>query len=523
MRSATSAARSSSPRRRFILLALAGARKRHLLLIVVGFGATAAALVGLVAYRADRLAHFLNPCAAALGSGFQNCQALYAFGSGGIFGVGLGNSVQKYEWLPEAHTDFIFAIIGEELGLIGTVSVLAAFLFLAWRGVRASLRAPDRFGALLAGGITSWICMQAFINVMAVTGVIPTTGIPLPFISYGGTSLATTLVGMGILLNISAQGRRQGTTNRAHADRRGGTGGHLTPALAVALALRSNRPEDEVAVVGRRDGVAERLVVAAGLRLETLDISGVDVGSAGGVARATTQLTRATIAARRLLRTMRPDVVVGAGGYVSVPVVVAALAQRIPVVLLEQNAVPGRATRMLARRARVVAASFAETAAHLPHARVVHTGNPIRAEVRAVTTRPIGDRLRAILVTGGSQGARRLNRAVAGCMVELLSSDPELTIVHQCGSLDFEAVQRAAEALPPRSRRALHRERVLRRHGGADRVERPRGDACGRVVNRGVLGAWTADDRRPVSACRWPSAPQRRAVCRRGRRDVDRR
>ena len=202
-------------------------------------------------------------------------------------------------------------------------------------------------------------------------------------------------------------------------------------------------------MVGRRDGVAERLVVAAGLHLETLEISGVDVGSAQGVARATTQLTRATIAARRLLRSMRPDVVVGAGGYVSVPVVVAALAQRIPVVLLEQNAIPGRATRMLARRARVVAASFAEPAAHLPHARVIHTGNPIRAELRAISTRPIGDRLRSILVTGGSQGARRLNRAVAGCMVELLSSDPELSIVHQCGSLDYEAVERAAAALPP--------------------------------------------------------------------------
>jgi UDP-N-acetylglucosamine--N-acetylmuramyl-(pentapeptide) pyrophosphoryl-undecaprenol N-acetylglucosamine transferase len=190
-------------------------------------------------------------------------------------------------------------------------------------------------------------------------------------------------------------------------------------------------------------------VVAAGLHLETLDISGVDVGSPAGVARATTQLTRATIAARRLLRRMRPDVVVGAGGYVCVPVVVAALAQRIPVVMMEQNAVPGRATRMLARRARVVAASFEETAALLPHARVVHTGNPIRAEVRAITARPPGDRLRSVLVTGGSQGARRLNRAIAGCMVDLLSSDPELTIVHQCGSLDVDAVMRAAAALPP--------------------------------------------------------------------------
>ena len=203
-----------------------------------------------------------------------------------------------------------------------------------------------------------------------------------------------------------------------------------------------------MAVVGRRDGVAERLVVAAGLPLETLDVSGVHAGTPGGMARAASQLTRATLEARRLLRRMRPDVVVGSGGYVSVPVVVAALAQRIPVVLLEQNAVPGRATRLLARRARVVAASFAETARYLPHARVVHTGNPIRAEVRAVTPRPIGDRLRSILVTGGSQGARRINRAVTGSMVQLLSDDPELRIVHQCGSLDRAVVAAAAAALP---------------------------------------------------------------------------
>jgi cell division protein FtsW len=205
----------------FVMLALGGALKRHLFGLMVLLGGAGYGLVMLVSYRADRLAHFLNPCADALGSGFQNCQALLALGSGGFGGVGLGNSVLKYEWLPEAHTDFIFAIIGEELGLIGTVAVITAFLFLAWRGIRASLRAPDRFGALLAGGITAWICIEAFINVGAVTGVIPTTGIPLPFISYGGTSLATTLVGMGILCNISAQGRRQGAMRRAGVDRWG--------------------------------------------------------------------------------------------------------------------------------------------------------------------------------------------------------------------------------------------------------------------------------------------------------------
>ena len=204
-----------------VLLALGGVRKRHLVLVVAGLGVGGLGLVELVAYRADRVAHFLNPCADALGSGFQNCQALYALGSGGLTGVGLGNSVLKYDWLPEAHTDFIFAIIGEELGLIGTVAIVGAFLFLAWRGVRASLRAPDRFGALLAGGITAWICIGAFVNVGAVTGVIPTTGIPLPFISYGGTALATSLVGMGILLNVSAQGRSHGATRRAGVDRWG--------------------------------------------------------------------------------------------------------------------------------------------------------------------------------------------------------------------------------------------------------------------------------------------------------------
>lgn len=208
----------------FVLLALGGARKSHLMLLMAGLGAGGYALVEFVSYRADRIAHFLNPCADALGSGFQNCQALYALGSGGLTGVGLGNSVMKYDWLPEAHTDFIFAIIGEELGLIGTVAVVGAFLFLAWRGIRASLRAPDRFGALLAGGITAWICIEAFINVGAVTGVIPTTGIPLPFISYGGTSLAASLVGMGILCNVSAQGRSQGAMRRAGVDRWGRNG-----------------------------------------------------------------------------------------------------------------------------------------------------------------------------------------------------------------------------------------------------------------------------------------------------------
>ncbi|MBJ7608369.1 MAG: putative lipid II flippase FtsW [Candidatus Dormibacteraeota bacterium] len=202
------------------LLALGGVRKHHLLVLLGLVMAGGYMAIMLVSYRSSRVTNFTHPCDDPLKTGFQACQALYALGSGGFAGVGLGNSVQKYQWLPEAHTDFIFAIIGEELGLLGTVSVVLAFTLLLWRGVRASLRAPDAYGALLAGGITAWIGIQAFVNIGAVTGVIPTTGIPLPFISYGGTSLAVTLAGVGILCNVSAQGRRQGVALRAHVDRR---------------------------------------------------------------------------------------------------------------------------------------------------------------------------------------------------------------------------------------------------------------------------------------------------------------
>src|SRR5215468_659335 len=150
------------------LLALGGARKRAL-------AAATALLAGLgwlaihaEAYRSARLRSFSDPFSDPLNTGFQPVHAMYAMGSGGLHGVGLGNSVEKYQWLPEAQSDFIFAIIGEELGIIGTMSVILAFGFLLWRGVRVAMRAPDRFGTLLAGGITAWIGIQAFVNMAAV-------------------------------------------------------------------------------------------------------------------------------------------------------------------------------------------------------------------------------------------------------------------------------------------------------------------------------------------------------------------
>lgn len=165
-----------------------------------------AVLILSSAYRRERLTTFLNPTTDPLGASYHIRQILIALGSGGLFGVGLGQSRQKYEYLPAVTTDSIFAVIAEELGFVGSVAILLLFLGLIWRGFKIASRAPDDFGKLLAVGITSWVGFQALVNLGAMVALIPLTGVPLPFISYGGSSLVLVLTGMGILVNIAKQG-----------------------------------------------------------------------------------------------------------------------------------------------------------------------------------------------------------------------------------------------------------------------------------------------------------------------------
>jgi len=175
---------------------------------LVGVAAGGALLLGLVeGYRRARLFSFLNPWKDAGNTGYQIVQSLVALASGHWSGVGLGASKGKWGFLPNAYTDFIFAIIGEELGLIGTLLVIGLFVAFAVLGVRTALKAPDRFGALLAAGITAWVVGQALINIGAVIGVLPVTGVPLPFVSFGGSSLVITMGAAGILLNIARRTR----------------------------------------------------------------------------------------------------------------------------------------------------------------------------------------------------------------------------------------------------------------------------------------------------------------------------
>lgn len=154
-------------------------------------------------FRLDRISTYFDPWADAQGTGYQTVQSLYAIGSGGMFGLGLGNSKQKYLYIPEPHNDFIFSILAEELGYFGCILVISLFAIFIWRGILISMRSKDMFGSLIAIGITTLIAVQAIINIAVVTGTVPTTGMSLPFFSYGGTALLLLLANVGILLNIS--------------------------------------------------------------------------------------------------------------------------------------------------------------------------------------------------------------------------------------------------------------------------------------------------------------------------------
>ena len=190
------------------ILFVAGAKIRHLLLLATPAIFGACVLVFTSEYRMQRVTAFLDPFKDKLGDGWQIIQSLYAIGSGKLVGLGLGRSRQKFLYIPEPHNDFIFSIVCEELGFIGATIVLMLFAIVIWRGVKIAMDAPDTFGSLIAIGITTLIAVEVIINIAVVTSSMPVTGMPLPFLSYGGTALLAVMSCMGIMLNISKFSRR---------------------------------------------------------------------------------------------------------------------------------------------------------------------------------------------------------------------------------------------------------------------------------------------------------------------------
>jgi cell division protein FtsW len=189
---------------------VAGANLLHVGMVACAAALGAVALISrLSSYRQDRITAFLDPFADVQGSGWHTAQGLIALGSGGPFGVGLGASHQKFYWVPNAHTDAIFTIIGEELGFVGSVGVICLFAVVAWRGFSIAWRAQDQFGRLFAAGLTCMLTVQALVNIAVATNSLPYTGVPLPLVSFGGSSTVISLVSVGLLLNISRQRRSE--------------------------------------------------------------------------------------------------------------------------------------------------------------------------------------------------------------------------------------------------------------------------------------------------------------------------
>jgi cell division protein FtsW len=197
------------------LLVAAGVRIRHLALMAGAIGLVLLLAIVIEPYRMQRLTGFLNPAGDPSGAGFQAIQAKIALGSGGIFGVGLGQSLQKAFYLPEAHTDMIAAVIGEELGLLGISALVGLLGLFGYAGLRTAQRARDRYAKLLAAGLTSLVLVQAIVNLFAVLGLAPLTGVPLPFVSYGNSSLVVMLAATGLLLNVARGGSAAAPARRA--------------------------------------------------------------------------------------------------------------------------------------------------------------------------------------------------------------------------------------------------------------------------------------------------------------------
>jgi cell division protein FtsW len=187
----------------FLLLFFAGARWKHLAITALPLIPAGIGVAILEPYRLKRVLSFLNPLSDPQGADYQSIQSLIAVGSGQIFGVGIGSSGQKNQFLPEAHCDFIYSILCEEMGFIGGILLLGLFFLFVWRGIKVAMRAPDQFGFLLAGGLTFSIALFILMNISVALGVVPVTGLPLPFISYGGSALLANLTACGVILNVS--------------------------------------------------------------------------------------------------------------------------------------------------------------------------------------------------------------------------------------------------------------------------------------------------------------------------------
>ena len=415
-----------------------------------------------MSFRRARILAFLNPYADSQKTGFHIIQSLIAVGTGGVTGTGLMEGKQKLFYLPEPHTDFIFAVTAEELGLVGALLVVALFAIFLWRGMRVCWRTDDLFGRYLAVGITSMVVLQAFINISVVLGMMPTKGIPLAArLLWGIVALRYSSLRGSIAEHYEANGVNFATD--LHGSSRifqgffpsaricvwltsclvyshfmrailagGGTGGHVIPALAIANQLKKSYSA-EVLFIGTARGIENRLVPAAGFPLQLVRVGALKNVSLTTRLKTAFDLPRAVWDAGRMLNQFAPDVVIGVGGYASGPAMLSAVVKHIPTLAFEPNVVPGFANRMVARFVSGAAVHFEETAKYFRHAEV--TGVPVRQAFFEIAPKRGG--VPTLLVFGGSQGAHAINDAMIRCLPALQREAPGIHIIHQTGERDY--------------------------------------------------------------------------------------
>ena len=459
-----------------VVIFTAGARLSHLAI------AAAPALIGLagllifVPFRVRRLTAFLDPWADPQGTSYQVVQSLIAVGSGGMHGLGFAQGKQKLFFLPFAHSDFIFAVVGEELGLAGACGGARLWNFpvagrsdsnasarSVWNVSSAGSRSRNR-----SAGAIQYQCGVG-------DGAYERHSVAVCFLRWlvngsnarGGRHLAEYfavrrgLAGFGIAASVGRepQGRCEGGPGSCNQSgsvatlwisemraliAAGGTGGHIYPALAVAHEIMRRAPDSQVRFVGTARGLETRLVPQAGFELSLIESAGlVNMGLAAR-ARGLAILPRSLVAARRLLKNFQPQVVVGAGGYVTGPVLLTAALRGLPTLVMESNAIPGFTNRRLARFVRAAAVSFDATVSYFPGKAIV-TGNPVRPEFFEIPEQQRDSARISLLLFGGSQGSRALNEAMVAALPQLETHRESLHITHQTGPSDFARMRSAYE------------------------------------------------------------------------------
>ena len=424
-----------------MFLVAGGSLLQVLLIIPLGVAAVIGLLV-IEPYQMERITTFMDPWAVAEGAGYQTVQGVYALALGGVFGTGLGASSQPGGLdLPNRYNDFIFASVGEELGLLGAVLVVGLFLLLAWRGIRVAMRAPDTFGGLLALGITAWLCFQATINIGVVVNLLPLTGLPLPFLSDGGTSLVVSLLAVGILLSISRETSPRGVTSHADPHRsRWHRRPHLPrPGRGIAPG-GPGHPDLELHWLGGRRGLESQLVPAAGLPFERLwlrSLRTVDA-SLDSLMDPLRLLASVPQAVAALLR-RRPDVIYRPVATWPSRCSLAAALLRIPSAALGgqrrawSQRSDGGAAGVGCAASYAVARGQCRPSPSSPGRRSGTLGDPRSARPRgAGSTCPWSCPL--LLVFGGSQSVLRLDDAIAEAVGDLVTRG---VVVHVTGAGSF--------------------------------------------------------------------------------------